>query len=820
MLKRNLLLFIIGIYATSCFSQQIHLQVLGKEQFHDSALICVKASALDFYHCNLSGEFIFDKKRGFEPQAISVTVDGAQQKFEIVNYGIQSNENKHVYKLMLIPYAMESAIVAATRVGSKEPFAVTDISKEEIEAQNTGRDLPVLLQFAPGVITTSDAGNGVGYTGIRVRGSDASRTNVTINGVPVNDAESQSTFWVNMPDLASSVQNIQIQRGAGSSTNGSGSFGANVNIQTGNALNAYGILSQSYGSFNTHKTNVAAGSGMLNNHFALDLRLSKIHSNGFIDRAASDLTSYFISTAFIEKNWFLKVLHFSGTEQTYQAWNGIPREKLYGPDTALKQHYFRNIPGTYRNQNDSMNLFGSNKRSYNYYIYDNETDNYTQSQTHVYFNYNFNVKNSFNTTVYRTVGKGYFEQFRFNDALNKYGLPNAIFGSDTITNSDLIRRRWLQNTLTGVNINWIHKGTKWNVTSGAGYSQYLGNHFGEIVWARTAPSAGYLGRYYNGIGDKYDGNIFLKTGYAVNGKLGFFGDFQLRRVYHVGSGFDNDLRPVRFTGNFLFYNQKLGFNWMLKQYGSIYASASFINKEPSRSDFADRKNNTVPSPESMWDYELGWRKTGEKFMTTANIYVMNFKNQLVLTGEINDVGTPLRMNVPKSYRAGIELASSYRLAKKWQLAGNLALSKNAIKKVVIQTTDYADNSIVKDTLYNTPIGYSPAAVAAFIVTWIPNKKWSVSWNHKYVSKQYLDNSGSPDKSIDGYYFSEIWINKTWAFKRTELEFKIQLLNVLNNLYNNNGYAFEYFYGKGNLTREVFLFPSAPRNILANFTIKF
>jgi iron complex outermembrane recepter protein len=347
------------------------------------------------------------------------------------------------YIVKIVPETTEEAVVRAIRAAEKEPHSKSEISKAALEVQNLGRDLPVMLQYQPSVVTTSDAGNGVGYTGIRVRGSDASRTNITINGVPINDAESQGTFWVNMPDLASSVQSIQLQRGVGSSTNGAGAFGATVNIQTATSFKPFGLISQSYGSYDTRKTTIAAGTGLLNKHWTLDLRLSQIHSNGFIDRGASDLNSWFVSGGYFARKWSLKMLVFNGAEHTYQVWYGIPREKMFGNDSALRAHYDRNKGTVYKSVADSMNLFTSNKRSYNYFNYENESDRYSQTHYHLYFNTQINRRHSLNATLYKTLGGGYFEQFRFMDPLSSYNLPPVIFGTDTIRNSDIIRRRWL-----------------------------------------------------------------------------------------------------------------------------------------------------------------------------------------------------------------------------------------------------------------------------------------------------------------------------------------------------------------------------------------
>jgi len=725
------------------------------------------------------------------------------------------------YNIQILPDKIEEVLVRATRASDKDPFARNEVQKTDLEVQNTGRDLPVMLQYQPSVITTSDAGNSVGYTGIRVRGSDASRTNITVNGVPINDAESQGTFWVNMPDLASSVQNIQIQRGAGSSTNGAGAFGATVNIQTATGFKPYGNLSNSFGSYGTQKSTLSTGTGLLQGHWTMDMRLSSVKSNGYIDRANSNLSSYFVSTAYYGRKWSLKFLHFSGSEKTYQAWWGIPREKLSGTDSALKNHYFRNagLDYTYRNYSDSVNLFRSNSRTYNYYTYENETDNYKQAHYHLYFNYNFNVKNSLNATLYRTNGAGYFEQWRPLDKLNKYGMQNVIFGSDTFDRSDLIRRRWLDNTLTGFIGNYRYSGKKLQLTAGAAYSQYLGNHFGELIWARLAPGAEYQGHYYEATGDKFDGNIFVKSNYLLNPKTNIFVDLQYRKVHHEGSGLDNDRRQIHFRGDYGFFNPKAGISYTDTKLGMFYLSAAVANKEPSRSDFTDNPYSKTPKPESLLDVELGWNLKRNKWNSAINFYYMAYQNQLVPTGAVNDVGTPLRTNVKESYRAGLELTGAYVFSSKFSVNGNITCSQNQIKSIQIVTMDYFDGSTKDTTLNQVPIAFSPAITAAISLIYSPGKNWSILWNHKYVGKQYLDNSGDEDKTIKAYYFSELWINKRWNFKNFYIDGKFQVLNMFNTLYNNNGYTFEYKYA-GALTREVYLFPSAPRNFMAGIVLGF
>lgn len=756
---------------------------------------------------------------------IHLLQDSVRLEYEVKDTSLEKGlMGGKVYNLIIYPKKIEEIVVQATRVNEVSAIAKTEISKQEIAVQNTGRDLPVLMQLQPSVVITSDAGNGIGYTGIRVRGSDATRTNITVNGVPINDAESQGTFWVNMPDFASSTANIQVQRGVGGSTNGAGAFGATVNLQTSSDFKPNALISSSAGSFNTRKITVAAGTGLINSHWTVDMRLSKITSDGFIDRAASDLSSYFLSAGYVSKKWSLKLLNFSGAEKTYQAWNGIPVEKLSGTQAELMDHYKRNQGFAYNTADDSANLFGSNNRTYNSFTYKNQTDNYRQSHYHAYYNYNYTAKSRLNITLYKTHGEGYFEQFRLNDKLSSYGSRPAIYGTDTIRNTDLIRQRWLDNDLLGLNANYCFENSKYNLTIGGGISDYKGNHYGQVIWAKTAADLNYETFYYDATGNKRDANIFVKTSLKLARKVYGNVDLQFRKVHHEGGGYDNDQRHVNFIGDYNFFNPKAGFTWLLQAGEQLYGSLSVGNREPSRSDFTDNKNSQIPKPEKLFDYELGWRKNSAKYAIEAGFYYMNYVNQLVLTGAVNDVGTPLRTNVPKSYRAGVELTGSVRVFKKFMVLGNVALSQNRLAEITTISPNYVTYIDSVEVHKNVPISYSPSVVSALSFVYNAPKNITLRWVHKYVSKQYLDNTGNDTRTIGAYYFSEIWINKTWKFRNgLQVEAQVQVLNLFNGIYNNNGYTFDYFTSNGSdlkRVQEVYLFPSATRNVLGGLVLRF
>jgi len=755
---------------------------------------------------------------------------------------------------------IEDVIVRSLyRSGKKSVTANTIISKEELSIQNLGRDLPILLQNQTNIVTTSDAGNGVGYTGIRVRGSDATRTNVSINGVPINDAESQGVFWVNMPDLTSSANSINIQRGVGSSSHGAGAFGASIQVVTDNIPLKYAQIDASYGAFNTRKLTAKLGSGLLkfgNNWIYTDVRLSNIQSNGYIDRAFSKLGGYHLSTGIINKKWKAKLMIFGGQEQTFQSWWGIPIEKYQlgsynnnpnSRDTqALFNHYYRNAGSTYLNQSDSSNLFNSNPSKYNYYLYPNETDNYQQHHAHLYFNRNLNNKISVNATAYYTFGSGFFEQFKHNAKADFYGLkPFPI--NDTSSNIiNLVRQRWLQNHLVGINTNvYFAPNKQMDLHWGLGANQYLGQHFGYVTQAgigsdyNIQPNSfySYPQEYYRSTGNKTDVNTFIKWDYMPNKQLTLFTDLQYRYVNHTGKGKDNDLRAIDFLGEFHFFNPKAGFTWLKNLNGlpsQLQGSISVGNREPARSDFVDNMQGNIPKPERLIDYELGYQVESSKgYSINLNAYYMDYYNQLVLTGAVNDVGTPLRKNVDKSFRRGIELGTKIPLFKianqSLILHANASFSTNKIQQTKASWIDYATYEVVDSNFSNVDIAYSPNQVGATGIeyTFMSPKKngksqlLKIMYNHKWVGKQYLDNTQDNTRMINAYHFGELTSAYTFQWKQNRaITFRIQVLNVLNNYYANNGYTWGYFYGDRNLVQEVFVFPSAPRNIMAGISLNF
>jgi len=740
-----------------------------------------------------------------------------------IGYQIQHYSIKELYKdetldfkLLKAEQLLDEFIVAGTRVEENNPFAHTNISIEELEKNNLGQDIPILLQNSVSMVSTSDAGAGVGYTGFRLRGSDATRINVTVNGIPLNDAESQGVFWVNMPDFASSTENIQIQRGVGTSTNGASAFGGSVNLQTTTLKEqAYGELSTSYGTFNTQKYTAKMGTGVLNNKWAFDGRASYIKSDGYIDRATSDLKSYYFSGGYYGKKTAVKAVVFAGKEKTYQSWWGTPESRILGNKKNMETHAANN----WLDSAQTYNLLNSG-RTYNYYEYENETDNYQQDHFQLHFSNQFN--DNFNATValHYTYGRGYYEQFRKQDAFANYGLADLVIGTTTITNSDIIRRRWLSNDFYGATYNLNYKTNKIEVTLGGAFNVYDGYHYGEIVWAQYANTSQIGDYYYFNRGLKKDFNSYLKFNYLIGSTTNFYIDLQERTIDYSAVGNDNNLIDFLVDTNFMFFNPKAGiahqFNEKIKMYGSF----SVGNKEPSRDDFVDNSAAKQPKHETLFDYELGLEIKFKKALIQGNFYFMDYTNQLIVTGELNDVGASIRTNVVKSYRVGFELQTSLLISKKVKLNLNATYSQNKIQDFTEVLYDYTVGyDVVENNYTNTDIAFSPNIIAAASIEYMPIKALSLVLQNKYVGDQFLDNTSNKNKKLAAYQTVDARISYTLFPKSLkELSINVMANNILNTMYSSNGYTYSYIYG--DLITENFYYPQAGTNFLAGLTMKF
>ena len=735
---------------------------------------------------NDSGVFKFKMKPG--THNIRITAIG----FRPFEGSVESYSQETVFKLERINLFMQPVEVKATRAGEKAPFTKTNISKSEIEKLNLGQDLPFILNQTPSVVVNSDAGNGIGYTGIRIRGTDATRINMTINGIPYNDAESQGLFFVNLPDLASSVNNIQIQRGVGTSSNGAGAFGATINFSTNEVnTNPYGEINNSFGSFNSWKHTIKLGSGLINDHFTIDGRISKISSDGYIDRATTDLQSFYLSGAYLNDKTSVRVNIISGKERTYQAWYGILESDLVS--------------------NRTVNYAGMEKPGE---PYEDETDNYRQDHYQLFVNHQLSNKLTFNTALFLTQGKGYYEQYKADEDFAEYGLPNFVVGIDTITQSDLIRQLWLDNNFYGQVISFNYRSVKDQVTLGGGWSRYDGNHYGHIIWGETGIPANY--RWYDLDAYKTDLNIYTKYQRRLSDHLEAFADVQYRRIlYDLGGFRDNPSLKSRNIYDFL--NPKLGITYTLKDL-QLYASYSIGNKEPNRDDF-EAGQQQQPKPERLHDIELGIEKRNSLSHWGATLYYMKYKDQLVLTGKVNDVGAYTRTNIPQSYRLGIELQGSTKITDWMNGSANLTWSRNRIENFTEYYDDF-DNGGQKSIQHgSTDISFSPSVVAGAAITVLPFKNAEIGFFGKYVSRQYLDNTSNKNRSLQPYYVQDVrfaYTLKQLVFKETSLIF--QLNNVFNKKYEPNGYSFSYL-ASGDLTTENYYYPMAGVNFLVALNIR-
>jgi len=687
---------------------------------------------------------------------------------------------------------LENIEVTSIRAADKAPFTKTNLSKEQIVKVNLGQDLPFVLNQTPSVVVNSDAGNGVGYTGIHIRGTDASRINVTLNGIPYNDAESQGTFFVDLPDVSSSLNSIQIQRGVGTSSNGAGAFGATINLST-NEVNKekYLELNNSFGSFNTWKNTLKVGTGLLANHFLIDARVSRISSDGYIDRATSNLKSLYFSAAYLNEKSSLRFNIISGKEKTYQAWYGIPESFL---DSAR-----------------TYNPAGTEKPGA---PYANETDNYIQTHYQLFYNRKINSSLSYNIAAFLSRGKGYYEEYRAGQSFNDYNLPDAISGNDTITSTDLIRRLWLDNYFYGSIFSLQYHKHKTELTFGGGWTEYDGKHYDIVTWAQQGFPANY--KYFNAPAKKNDLNLYAKVMQSLGGGFTGFLDFQGRFINYRINGFE-DHPELQIQKSYTFFNPKAGISFNKKDY-QVYASFSVAAKEPNRDDF-EAGVNQIPRPEILYDTELGMEKKNGIFNYGATFYYMYYNNQLVNTGKINDVGAYTRTNAPQSYRAGIELQADATVTNWLNVFGNISFSKNKIKDFTEFVDDY-DNGVQKENVYhNTDISFSPNVVAFGGINFIPVKNGEINFQSKYVDRQFLDNTSHVSRSINPFFVENIKLSYS-VFKKIfkEVNFIFQVNNVFNKMYESNGYTFNYI-SDGKFSVENYYFPMAGTNFIAAVNIK-
>ena len=685
--------------------------------------------------------------------------------------------------------SLDDVLVSAVRANGKNPITFTNVSKEELAPRNLGQDIPVLLNYLPSVVSTTDAGNGIGYTYMRVRGSDGSRINVTLNGIPFNDSESQGTFFVNLPDFASSLESVQLQRGVGTSSSGAGAFGASLNMQTKSFQEkAYAEIANTVGSFATRKHTLSFGTG-LNNHFELNGRLSQIASEGYVDRAASNLFGYFFNANYITKSTSIKAIAFGGKEKTYQAYWGIEDPE------KLKNDRTFNPAGMYFDADGNMKF------------YDNEIDNYLQNHFQLHWSEKWSEKWISNTALHYTIGKGYFEQYKEDQTLADYNLPD--FGGNSI--SDLVRKRWLDNDFFGATFSLNYKTAKTDILLGGAANRYLGNHFGEVVW--TPYFTPKNNTYYKNAGTKEDVNFYTKASSNITNKLNLFIDLQYRMVFYQA----NSIKFADVNDTFRFFNPKAGLNYQFNTKNSFYGYFGIANKEPRRDDY---ENGSV-KPERLFDYELGWKYNTPKVKVSTNAFYMRYNNQLVMTGALNDVGSPIFTNSGDSYRLGLEVESTINLGRKIILQPNITLSQNKNQDF------YFQRDAVLQNLGNTNIAYSPNVIFGNRLTFLPVKDFQVSLLSKYVGEQYMGNIDSDHSKLSAYFVNDLNITYDWKINKgiQSIVFSGLVNNLFDLEYESNGYFYTYDdnWSNAGSTKTIEgtgYYPQAGINFLLGIALKF
>ena len=685
--------------------------------------------------------------------------------------------NAQTVKDSLSTISLEEVLLTGIRAKEDIPVTFTNLSRQDLAPRNLGQDIPILLNYLPGVVTTSDAGAGIGYTGIRVRGTDATRVNVTINGIPYNDSESQGTFWVNLPDFASSVEAIQLQRGVGTSTNGSAAFGASLNLETDAVQEqAYAMLASSLGSFNTIKNTLRFSSGILNEGFTLSGRLSQINSEGYVDRAASNLDAYYFQGTFKDETTLIKALVFGGQEITYQSWYGLD------PDTLKNNRRYNPAGEVYDTQGNRIAF------------YENQVDNYAQEHYQFHWNERLNSKWNIALGLNYTHGSGFYEEYNdlwYDQNISFSGatsfdylqLKPFTIGNTTISDSENISQKWLDNDYYVITLGLNYNTEDTSLNFGGFYSYYVGDHFGDLIWGQSLGEVLPNHRFYENQGIKKEGSFFAKATQTFSEGFTGFIDLQLRSIGYQVSG--QIAGPASFSvdDNFVFFNPKAGLTYEVASGQKLYFSYAKAQREPNRTDY----ENGNPKPEKLDDFELGWRINTPKLQAQTNVYWMEYKDQLVLTGAIDAVGSPIRQNVGKSRRIGIELEFKINLNSNWLWQPNIALSSN-------QNLDfYFKRDGVLENLGKTQLAYSPNLVGGNAIMYVPSTRFQIGLLSKYVGKQYMGNIDSENSTLSAYFVNDLSAVYTWQPNKwiQEIQWSLLVNNIFNAQYESNGYFYTF-----------------------------
>ncbi len=708
----------------------------------------------------------------------------------------------------------EEVVVSATRASTRMPIAQSTMDKEMVRTSNNGFDVPYLLEMLPSVVATSEGGTGIGNTTLRIRGTDHTRINVTVNGIPLNDAESQGVYWVDLPDFASSVDNVQVQRGVGTSTNGAAAFGATVNFQTV-TLNPepFAAVDLFGGSYNTQKISGRVGTGLINGKFSFEGRYSQLHSNGYIERAGSEHKSMFFTGAWHGAKSLVRFNIIHGEEHTAITWEGTP-------DYMMSTNRRYNLAGEYTDEDGNIRY------------YEDQKDNYWQTHYQLISSHSITENLIFNATLHLTDGKGYYEEFKEDRKFSKFGLPNVVIGTQTFDRSDVIQQKWMNNAFYGAITSLNYSEGAVTATLGAGWNQHDGNHFGRILWSSVNAGLPKDFEWYRNTGLKTDWNIFAKSVWQINDQISVFGDIQYRGVGYKLKGIDSDVVGIDQNHSWSFVNPKIGATLKFSTSQELYYSFGIANREPSRSDLKDAMKGSdsyVPKPETLYDWELGYKFQHQIFSFNANFYYMKYKDQLVLTGELTDVGYALMDNVSSSYRAGVELIFGVKPISwlKWEF--NTTLSRNIIKNytnyanLTDNSTDWNETGLtVPESIGNTTISFSPSVVGASKLTIIPTKGLSFSWIAKYVGEQYLDNTQNSARKLDSYLVNNFSVDYKFKFNGTKLVYVQGIVNnVLNHKYESNAWVYRTLFQSGEPEyTSIGYYPQATLNFALKLGVEF
>ncbi|MES2429067.1 MAG: TonB-dependent receptor [Bacteroidota bacterium] len=745
---------------------------------------------------NAAGKYAFKKIKSGS-YAITVSYIGYKTTEKTIDVSANSQVD---FTLTASTRMAEEVTVTATRASSNSPTTFTNLSKKDIDKNNSGRGFEYLLEQTPSTVVTSNAGAGVGYTSIRIRGSDPSRINVTLNGIPMNDAEDQGVYFVDLPDLASSVDNVQIQRGVGTSTNGAGAFGASINIQTTTRRDsAYAEINSSAGSYGTVKNTVNVGTGLLNSHFTFDGRLSDMSSDGYIDRSGSTLKSFFLSGAYYGKSSVLRLNVFGGYEQTHQAWDGVPQDSVLHGNRKYNELGYIDATGKY---------------------YGNQTDNYNQNYYQLLYNQQINPQLSFSGALHYTRGYGYYEEYKNDASLSDYGVTPVIIGGVTISNTDLIRRLWLDNDFYGATYNFNYKpNTKLDVILGGAYNEYKGRHYNNIEWTQQSTNIPQDFEYGRNTAKKTDFNIFSRAEYHFGNVL-LYGDVQYRHIGYSFLGYDQNLKNVQQQVALDFFNPKAGITYQLTDNSNVYASVAVGHHEPNRSNYVNSSPTSRPKPEQLTDFEAGYRTAQSNFSAGINGFYMLYKDQLVLTGALNDVGEAIRTNIPDSYRAGIEATGKVKITQQLNWAANATISVNKVKNFQQFLYNYDTNKMNATQYSKTDIAYSPNFIAASTISYQPIKNTEIAFISKFVGQQYLDNTSTQSRTLPKYFVNDVRLNYNFKFKGVKnIGIGLLVNNVFSAKYQSDGATYPDIEG-GVVKNYNYWFAQAPINFLASLNLRF